>query len=103
MIDFGQNLVGRLRIQPSGPAGHKVTLIHTEVLEKSREVAIKPLGAPRCTDYYIMGVSGGLETYESKLTFRGFRYVQVDNWPPGSDLLKDVEARVLRTDIRCTG
>lgn len=103
VVDFGQNLVGRLRIKPRGPTGHKITFIHAEVLEKSGEVAVRPLRAAQCTDYYIMKGGGEAETYEPKFTFHGFRYVQVDNWHPGSDLLKDVEARVLHTDMQRTG
>ncbi|MGW4801486.1 family 78 glycoside hydrolase catalytic domain, partial [Nonomuraea sp. NPDC004297] len=33
ILDFGQNLAGRLRIRVQGPAGHTVTLRHAEVLE----------------------------------------------------------------------
>src|SRR4029079_17414884 len=32
LLDFGQNLVGRLRIRVSGPAGATITLRHAEVL-----------------------------------------------------------------------
>ncbi|CUS12370.1 unnamed protein product [Tuber aestivum] len=103
VVDFGQNLVGRLRIKPRGSAGHKITFIHTEVLEKSGEVATRPLRAAQCTDHYIMKGGGGPEIYEPKFTFHGFRYVQVDNWPAGSSLLEDVEARVLHTDMQRTG
>ncbi|KAG0642456.1 bacterial alpha-L-rhamnosidase-domain-containing protein [Tuber brumale] len=103
VVDFGQNLVGRLRIKLRGPAGHKITFIHTEVLEKSGEVATRPLRAAQCTDHYIMKGGDKPETYEPKFTFHGFRYVQVDNWPPISDLLKSVEARVLHTDMQRTG
>ncbi|CAZ83276.1 unnamed protein product [Tuber melanosporum] len=103
VVDFGQNLVGRLRIKLCGPSGHKVTFTHTEVLEKSGEVATRPLRAAQCTDHYIMKGSDEPETYEPKFTFHGFRYVQVDNWPPISDLLKSVEARVLHTDMQRTG
>ncbi|PWW74175.1 Glycoside Hydrolase Family 78 protein [Tuber magnatum] len=103
VVDFGQNLVGRLRIKPCGPAGHKITFIHTEVLEKSGEVATRPLRAAQCTDHYIMKGGGEPEVYEPKFTFHGFRYVQVDNWPADSDLLADVEARVLHTDMQRTG
>lgn len=33
ILDFGQNLVGRLRISVQGPAGQVITLRHAEVLQ----------------------------------------------------------------------
>src|SRR5699024_10411118 len=34
VLDFGQNLVGRLRLRVSGPAGQRMTVRHAEVLEQ---------------------------------------------------------------------
>ncbi|KAG5743753.1 hypothetical protein H9Q70_013537 [Fusarium xylarioides] len=42
VLDFGQNLVGYLRIRVSGSRGHKVTLYHAEVLEHG-ELGTRPL------------------------------------------------------------
>ena len=47
LVDFGQNLVGRLRVRlPHGPAGTRVTLRHAEVLEDG-EICTRPLRSPR--------------------------------------------------------
>ena len=49
ILDFGQNLVGRLRIRVTGSAGDVITLRHAEVLEHG-ELATEPLrGARRPT------------------------------------------------------
>ncbi|MEV9048098.1 family 78 glycoside hydrolase catalytic domain, partial [Klebsiella pneumoniae] len=42
ILDFGQNLVGRLRLRVRGAAGTRVTIRHAEVLEDG-ELALRPL------------------------------------------------------------
>ena len=47
ILDFGQNLVGRLRVRVRGAAGQRVVMRHAEVLEDG-ELSIRPLrNAPR--------------------------------------------------------
>lgn len=100
LIDFGQNLVGRLRVQvPVIPAGKKVTFKHAEVLEDG-ELCTRPLRRASQTDVVI---SNGTEfVWEPTFTVHGFRFVEVDGWPglPSPD---DIEAVVLHTDLRRTG
>ncbi|MCD9874389.1 glycoside hydrolase family 78 protein [Streptomyces guryensis] len=100
VLDFGQNLVGRLRIRVSGQAGHTVTLRHAEVLEHG-ELGVRPLRLAAATDTYTLcGV--GEETYEPRFTFHGFRYAEIGNWPGELDPAA-VEAVVLHTDMTRTG
>ena len=49
ILDFGQNLVGRLRITVDGPAGTRLTLRHAEVLEDG-ELSLRPLRNATATD-----------------------------------------------------
>jgi len=49
ILDFGQNLVGRLQVTVQGPAGHKITLRHAEVLENG-ELSTRPLRTAHATD-----------------------------------------------------
>ena len=100
VLDFGQNLVGRLRIRVSGPAGHTVTLRHAEVLENG-ELGVRPLRVARATDTYTLA-GHGVETYEPRFTFHGFRYAEVGDWPGELDPAA-VEAVVLHTDMARTG
>ncbi|MFI9173924.1 family 78 glycoside hydrolase catalytic domain [Streptomyces lincolnensis] len=100
VLDFGQNLVGRLRIRVSGPAGHTVTLRHAEVLEHG-ELGVRPLRLARATDTYTLS-GHGTETYEPHFTFHGFRYAEIENWPGDLDPAA-VEAVVLHTDMARTG
>ncbi|MGW3116606.1 family 78 glycoside hydrolase catalytic domain [Streptomyces sp. NPDC001107] len=100
VLDFGQNLVGRLRIRVSGPAGHTITLRHAEVLEHG-ELGVRPLRLAAATDTYTLA-GAGEETYEPRFTFHGFRYAEIDNWPGELDP-SAVEAVVLHTDMARTG
>ncbi len=100
VLDFGQNLVGRLRIRVSGPAGHEITLRHAEVLEHG-ELSTRPLRFARATDTYVLR-GEGTESYEPRFTFHGFRYAEIGNWPGPLDPTR-VEAVVLHTDMARTG
>ncbi|KAK6496065.1 hypothetical protein TWF481_002089 [Arthrobotrys musiformis] len=96
IVDFGQNITGRISLKGSAPAGTKITLLHVEVL--------KPDGAPNtsilrealCTDSYIFsGHQSGVEEWEPEFTFHGFRYAQVDPWIDGLEL----QAKVYGNDL----
>ena len=79
LVDFGQNLVGRLVIKVQGPAGQTITLRHAEVLENG-ELGTRPLRYAKATDRYTLR-GAGIETWEPRFTFHGFRYVEVSGWP----------------------
>ncbi|KAJ5875248.1 uncharacterized protein N7473_012595 [Penicillium subrubescens] len=106
IIDFGQNLVGRIRI-PSliKPSNHIVTLIHAEVLE-NQELGIRPLRVAKCTDT-ITSAGTEIRNWAPRFTFHGFRYVQIDGWSPEDDTnpltLDSLTAEVMHTDLKRTG
>jgi len=100
IVEFGQNLVGRLSIKVKGNAGHTVTLRHAEVLEHG-ELGTRPLRFAEATDRYTLR-GGGPETWEPRFTFHGFRYVEVNEWP-GDLNLQDLSAVVLHSDLERTG
>jgi alpha-L-rhamnosidase len=100
IVDFGQNLVGRLRITVQGPAGQTITLRHAEVLEHG-ELSIRPLRYAAATDRYTLA-GAGVETWEPSFTFHGFRYAEVTGWP--GELTADaIRAVVLHSDLERTG
>ena len=100
ILDFGQNLVGVLRIAVDGPAGGVVTLRHAEVLENG-ELGVRPLREAKATDTFILDGSGR-QTWQPEFTFHGFRYAEVTGWPGAFDP-SDVVAVVLHTDLYRTG
>ena len=101
ILDFGRNVVGRLRIRVAGEAGRTVTLRHAEVLADG-ELAVGPLRGARATDTYTLRGADGSEEWEPRFTFHGFRYAEVGGWPgeiaPGA-----VRAVVCHTDMPRTG
>ncbi|WP_282947569.1 family 78 glycoside hydrolase catalytic domain [Cellulomonas endometrii] len=98
LVDFGQNLVGWIRVTVTGPAGTEVVLRHAEVLEDG-ELGTRPLRAAAQTDTFVL--SGGADVFEPTFTFHGFRYAEVTGWP--GELAPDaLEAVVVHSDMRRT-
>jgi alpha-L-rhamnosidase len=101
IVDFGQNLVGRLRLTVRGAAaGRRIALRHAEMLDGG-ELYVDNLRRARATDVYVTG-GGQTEVFEPKFTFHGFRYAEVDNYP-GELFTANVVARVLHSDTPWTG
>jgi alpha-L-rhamnosidase len=100
IVDFGQNLVGWLRITVRGQVGQTVTLRHAEILEDG-ELCVRPLRTARATDRYTLR-GDGVETWEPRFTFHGFRYAQVEGWP-GTLQEEDIRAVVCHSDLERTG
>ncbi|MGY4858226.1 family 78 glycoside hydrolase catalytic domain [Cryobacterium sp. AP23] len=100
ILDFGQNLVGVLRLTVDGPADTTITLRHAEVLENG-ELGTRPLRGAAATDTFTLDGSGS-QTWQPEFTFHGFRYAEVTGWPGAFDPAA-VVAVVLHTDMRRTG
>ncbi|KAB5559706.1 bacterial alpha-L-rhamnosidase-domain-containing protein [Coniochaeta sp. 2T2.1] len=101
LVDFGQNMVGWLRIKVDGPQGTVITLRHAEVLEDG-ELATRALRHAAATDVIHLSGEGPL-TWEPKFTFHGFRYAEVDGWPEETPLDASLAAVVVHTDLEQTG
>ncbi len=100
VLDFGQNLVGRLRLTANGTAGTTIVLRHAEVLEHG-EPGYRTLRNAQATDRWTLR-GDGPETWEPEFTFHGFRYAEVEGWPGDLDPA-DVVAVVVHTDMERTG
>jgi len=102
IIDFGQNLVGWLRLTVSGRSGTNITLHHAEVLEDG-ELALRPLRLATAADSLILNGNGN-QTWEPRFTYHGFRYAQIDGWPEETPLTADsIVAVVIHSDMEPTG
>jgi alpha-L-rhamnosidase len=100
LLDFGQNLVGRLRIRVNGEPGTRVTLRHAEVLQDG-ELYVRPLRTAIAVDEYVLD-DRGTQEWEPRFTIHGFRYAEVEGWP-GELSAGDITARVIHSDMRRTG
>jgi alpha-L-rhamnosidase len=101
LVDFGQNLVGWVRLKVRGKSGQKIVLRHGEMLNANGSLYTSNLrGAAAVDTYWLKG--GELETLEPRFTFHGFRYVEVTGLDaaPGPD---DFTAVVLHTPLERTG
>jgi alpha-L-rhamnosidase len=98
IVDFGQNLLGWVRVHLTGPQGSVVTLQHGEVLENG-EIAVRPLRECRARDQ--IALSGEDQDWEPKFTFHSFRYVDISGLPEIN--LGTATAVVVHTDMEQTG
>lgn len=76
VFDLGQNIAGVARIRVRQPRGTKLTLRHAEFLQADGTLYTENLREARAVDTYICR-GGGLEEWQPKFTFHGFRYVEL--------------------------
>jgi alpha-L-rhamnosidase len=76
VVDLGQNMVGRVRLEVRGERGTRVQLRHAEMLERDGSLYVENLRGARPLDTYVLS-GDGTEVWEPRFTFHGFRYVEV--------------------------
>jgi alpha-L-rhamnosidase len=102
IFDLGQNMVGVVRLKVRGQPGKTVTLRHAEVLNPDGSIYTANLRRAKATDHYTLG-GAGVEVYEPRFTFHGFRYVEL-TWPFDEPPARDtVTGIVLHSDIQPSG
>ena len=102
ILDFGQNLVGWVRVKARGQAGDRVTLSHSEVLDKHGNFYLANLRSATAEDMYYLRGTGQDENLEPHFTFHGFRYLRLDAYP-GPINPADFTAVALYSDMPATG
>lgn len=101
VVDFGQNLVGRLRLQiRDAVPGQRVVARHAEVLSDG-DLYCDNLRRAQATDVYV-AVGDGAEVFEPQFTVHGFRYAEITGYPTELTAA-DVVARVVHSDTPWTG
>ncbi|AYC35980.1 hypothetical protein DWG14_00188 [Streptomyces griseorubiginosus] len=99
IVDFGQNLVGWTRFRVRGEPGRAITVRHAEVLDGD-QLNVRPLRSARATDRFVL--SGEDDSFEPTMTYHGFRFAEVSNWP--GELTPDsIEAVVVHSDLSRIG
>jgi alpha-L-rhamnosidase len=101
VIDFGQNLVGWVKLTVKESAGKTIVIRHAEVLDKFGEFYTENLRSAKATMTYT-AKGGGEETYEPKFTFFGFRFVAVEGVTGEIDPA-NFTAVVVHSDMKPTG
>jgi len=103
IFDFGQNMVGWVRLQVPGKEGNVYTLRFAEMLQEDGSLYTENYRSAESTDHYT-SKGDAVETWEPRLTFHGFRYVEVSGVPAGIEPDKDwVTGVVLHNDMPQTG
>lgn len=100
VLDFGQNMTGYLEITLDARKGDKVSFSFGEILDKNGNFYNANYRSAK--SLYKYTCKEGRQTYKPNLTFYGFRYVRVDEYP--TDIEKEnFTAVVVHSDIRRTG
>lgn len=111
VYDFGENIVGTVRLHLTGSQGDVITLrygeeLNTETLANADDapgtIWTKNLLTAKATDYYVMKGNAEGETFEPKYTFHGFRYMQVTGVDKAPSA-EEVCALVLSSGLTQTG
>ncbi len=100
LLDFGQNIAGKLRFTVAGTLGETVTLRHAEVLDGG-ELALRPLRSATSEDHFTFATDEPV-TWTPRFTLHGFRYAEITGWPAGAGT-DGIEALVVHSDMRRTG
>jgi len=101
VFDFGQNMIGWLRLRVEGPAGTMVRLHHAEVLDQEGNFYTTNLRSARQELVYTLK-GEGVEVYEPRFTFMGFRYARLEGYP-GEPTLDCLTGMVVHSDMRPSG
>lgn len=88
VLDFGQNMSGKVWFHVSGNSGHSVELLMGEVLDENgnftqKNLKIKGTGNAVSNNLQRLKytLKEGAQEYSAQFLICGFRYVKLDNWP----------------------
>jgi alpha-L-rhamnosidase len=80
VCDMGQNMVGWVRLKAQGTSGTQITMRFAEMLNPDGMVYTENLREAKQTDVFILN-GDGVEIFEPRFTFHGFRYVEITGYP----------------------
>ncbi|WP_121812109.1 glycoside hydrolase family 78 protein [Mucilaginibacter kameinonensis] len=101
VIDFGQNLVGWVKVTLKGNAGDSIKIAHAEVLDKADEFYTENLRAAKAENIYILKDTVR-RTFEPQFSWQGFRYIKIKGikGPLNPD---DFTAVAIYSDMKASG
>ncbi|MBK0379684.1 glycoside hydrolase family 78 protein [Mucilaginibacter segetis] len=101
VIDFGQNLVGWVKVTLRGHAGDSIKISHAEILDKAGNFYTENLRSAKAQDVYILK-DASLQTFEPQFTWHGFRYIKVEGVKEELDPA-DFTAVAIYSDMKMAG
>ena len=85
VFDLAQNASGIPQVQVQGKRGDTVKIIPGELLKEDGTVSQRATGSPVYFQYILKG--DGIETWQPRFSYYGFRYLQVENCKVENDNL----------------
>jgi alpha-L-rhamnosidase len=82
VADFGQNFSGWVRLKVKGPRGTEIKIRHAELLGEDGMLNVLPNQNADATDIFVLK-GGAEEVFEPRLTYHGFRYIEISGHPGG--------------------
>jgi alpha-L-rhamnosidase len=105
VADIGQNISGWVRLRVQGCPGIVIRLRFAEAVFASGMIDMASTGVfathVEQTDTYICG-GRGVENWEPRFTWHGFRYVEISGWP-GKLTEDDITAVVVHSALQVAG
>ena len=101
IFDFGQNMVGWVRLRVQGEKGTTIIIRHAEVLNPDGTLYTTNLRTALSTDHYTLK-GGEEEIWEPRFTFHGFRYVELAGFP-GTPTEETLTGIVVHSGIPASG
>lgn len=102
VFDLGRNVAGWARLRVHGPAGTRIGLAFAETVHADGTINRDNLRTARAADSYTLKGADGIEEWEPRFTYHGFRYVQVEGWP-GTPTADALDGRVVRSAVATRG
>ena len=103
VLDFGQNMTGYVELFVNAKAGDCVDLSFAEVMDKEGNFYTENYRGAKAQYHYIC--SDGVQTWHPSLTFYGFRYIRINDFPGGIDCVKpeNFTAITVHSNMKRTG
>jgi alpha-L-rhamnosidase len=101
VYDMGQNFSGWVELRARGPRGTAITLRFAELLYDDGMINRETIRRAKARDTYILR-GDGVETWEPRFTYHGFRYVELTGYP-GTPNLDTLRGRVVHSAVEPTG
>ncbi|MCK5905928.1 MAG: family 78 glycoside hydrolase catalytic domain, partial [Gammaproteobacteria bacterium] len=101
IYDMGQNMVGWVKLTVKGKNGDEVKMRFSETLEDDGTLYLTNIRGANVTDRYILK-GDGVETFEPRFVFHGFRYVEVTGYP-GKPTIESIECKTVNDDVKTVG
>ena len=101
VYDMGQNFSGWAQLKVKGPRGTAVRMRFSELVYEDGMINRENIRRAKAEDIYTLR-GDGIEIYEPRFTYHGFRYVELTGFP-GTPSLDSIRGRLVHTAVEPTG